>query len=262
MDTFAAAHLGLSCTVLAMKINSLHHRSAKQTISLSDGLPDLLWLWLFYGVRPWHRLLMALYFRVEIVGSLTDKRRDPTISPLILAPRHTSRWDPVVMGLLSPHPLRYVATRTEFVGWQGWWMSRLGAIPIDRIGTRSSSIHQMEQLLLAGETLVIFPEGGIHPHQMGELKPGLARLLVRMLRRYQQLIPVIPIVIEYQPRPQWRAKVVITIRDPLYLSPEGDRDAPQTASPVHDKILACRLTQQLASSLRQECALEEPKSSS
>jgi len=192
-------------------------------------------------------LLMWIYFRVEIVG-----HQQLPIGRAILAPKHSSRWDPVVLALLSPTPLRFVASQTEFKGVQGWLMRQLGTIPIDRDSAHASTFHHVETVLLAGERVVIFPEGGIRPGYLGRLKPGICRMGVRLQRRYQQPVPIVPVAVRYSPAPQFRAQVRIEVLPPL---PSLPQIAAQLPPPVGDKQVAQALTQTLSQALAEALAL-------
>lgn len=203
--------------------------------------------WLFYLLKPWHRLLMWIYFRVEIVGH----QRLP-VGGAILAPKHSSRWDPVVLALLSPTPLRFVASQTEFKGVQGWFMRQLGTIPIDRDSAHASTFHHVETVLMAGERVVIFPEGGIRPGYLGRLKPGICRMGVRLQRRYQQPVPIVPVAVRYSPAPMFRAQVHIEVLPPL---PSLPQIAAQLPPPVGDKQVAQALTQTLSQALAEALAI-------
>jgi 1-acyl-sn-glycerol-3-phosphate acyltransferase len=205
---------------------------------------DYLWLGLFRLLRPLNRFLLHSFFHIHICGAENWPQSD---KGLILAPKHCSRWDPLLLALLSPRPLRFVATTTEFKGLQGWFMHRLGAIPIDREQTKPSSIYAMVKLLQAGEPVVIFPEGGIREH-LGPLKPGLGRMAVNMERKYQLALQVLPIVIRYRPKAIRGATAEILILPPLQVC-QFISDPSQPADPQQDKRVARRLTQALQQAL-------------
>lgn len=203
--------------------------------------------WMFRLLKPIHRVLMLLYFRVEIVGH----QRIPC-GGAILAPKHSSRWDPLVLTLLSPTPLRFVATHTEFKGMQGWFMRQMGTIPVDRESAHASTFHVVESLLMAGETIVMFPEGGIRPGRLGPLKPGICRLGVRLTRKHRHPTPIVPIAITYTPAPRFRAHVRVEVLPAL---PLADQLSAQLPPPVGDKQLAEALTQELSRTLAEALAL-------
>src|SRR5271155_5542126 len=82
---------------------------------------------LVWVLWPVHRLFMPFYFRIV----LRHAERLPHNGPVILAPCHRSKWDSLVLSYLTGGPLRYLAAHHEFIGIQGWFMSRLGAFPIN-----------------------------------------------------------------------------------------------------------------------------------
>src|ERR1700712_5191802 len=83
--------------------------------------------WLVALVRPIHWMLMRFYFRVEI----RNRERLPRGVPMILAPTHRSKWDSLLLTQLTGRPLRYLASRNNFFGLQGWVMRRMGCISIN-----------------------------------------------------------------------------------------------------------------------------------
>ncbi len=208
----------------------------------STHFQDPLWYWLFVLLKPIHRWFITHYFRVEIQGM----EHGPLESGVILAPKHSSRWDPLLLALLSSQPLRYVATHTEFQGFQGWIIRRLGSIPIVRDHTGASTVRAIESMLLAGQAVVIFPEGGIRSGYIGTLKPGLARIAIKVNRdpRFTHPVPIIPIAISYDPAPRWQAKVKIQVLPPLHPQELGA----SAESPAMRKLMAQAITQTIAQS--------------
>ncbi len=173
--------------------------------------------WLYYGLLPWHRLFLSLYFRqIEIQGF----EHLPVNGPVVLAPKHFSRWDPVVLEMLSLEPLRFMTNANQFDGVQGWFIRRLGAFPVDLARPQVSSFRTAIALLQAGKKVVLFPEGGIVQDQpVRSLKPGFARLILQAEATLgTDTIPVVPIAIHYNPHDQRRAAITIHISPPLYAS--------------------------------------------
>lgn len=171
--------------------------------------------WLYWSLLPIHRLLLSLYFRRIVIQGLEHL---PVNGPVILAPKHFSRWDPVVIGLLSLEPFWYMTNANQFEGIQGWFIRRLGAFPVDLARPKVSSFRTAIALLQAGKKLVLFPEGGIVRDQpVRPLKTGLARLVLQAEASLGEgSIPVVPIAIQYHPQVQPRAAVTIHIAPPLY----------------------------------------------
>jgi 1-acyl-sn-glycerol-3-phosphate acyltransferase len=143
----------------------------------------------------------------------------PVNGPLVLAPKHFSRWDPLVLGVLSLEPFWFMTNANQFVGVQGWFLRRLGAFPVDLNRPKLASFRLTIALLQAGKKLMLFPEGGIVRDQpVRSLKPGLARLVMQAEANLPSVaIPVVPIALHYSPGAVWRSDVTIQIAPPLYL---------------------------------------------
>jgi len=207
--------------------------------------------WLYWSLFPVHRLFISLYFsQVVIHGG----RYLPTQGPLIMAAKHFSRWDPMLIGLLSTTPMWFLTNANQFEGIQGWFITRLGSFPVDVDQPKLSSLRTVVTLLQQGEKLVIFPEGGIVTDQpLRSLKPGLARLVLQAEKARQQAIPIVPIAIHYQPADRIRARIDLNICPPLL-----SRDYRQAT----DKQTALALTEALEHSLLTGLAALIPSSSS
>lgn len=170
--------------------------------------------WLYWSLLPIHRVFLSLYFRqIEIQGL----EYLPVNGPVVLAPKHFSRWDPVVLAVLSVEPLWFMTNANQFAGVQGWFIQRLGGFPVDLTRPKVSSFRTAIALLQAGKKLVLFPEGGIVKDQpVRSLKPGFARLILQAESSLGAgTIPVVPIAIRYHPRDQRRAAITIHISPPL-----------------------------------------------
>ncbi|MCA1994462.1 MAG: 1-acyl-sn-glycerol-3-phosphate acyltransferase [Coleofasciculus sp. S288] len=196
--------------------------------------------WLYWSLFPIHRAFVHLYF-----GQIIIKGHEhlPESGPVILAPKHFSRWDPVVLALLSTEPLWFMTNANQFEGFQGWLIQRLGAFPVDLNHPKVSSFRCAIELLQAGKKLVLFPEGGIVRDQpLRSLKTGLARMVLQAEATASEAltIPIVPIALRYDPGAYQGATVLINISSPLY-SQEYRQD--------NDKQTAIALTQALESAL-------------
>ena len=196
--------------------------------------------WLYWTLFPIHRIFLSLYFGQIIVQGYDYL---PEFGPVVFAPKHFSRWDPLVLSLLSTEPLRFMTNANQFEGVQGWLIRRLGAFPVDLNRPTVSSLRCAVELLQAGRKLVMFPEGGIVRDQvLRPIKPGLARLVLQAEAKMPQdvTIPIVPIAIGYNPGAYPCARIVIHISPPLYLQ-EYRRE--------NDKQTALALTQALQTAL-------------
>ncbi len=184
--------------------------------------------WLYWSLLPVHRLFLSLYFsqiRIQGVEHL------PVNGPLVLAPKHFSRWDPVVLALLSTEPLWFMTNANQFSGIQGWFIRQVGAFPVDLARPQVSSFKYAIDLLKDQKKLVLFPEGGIVRDQLVRpLKPGFSRLVLQAEHTLGGLgIPVVPIALHYTPDPVFRATVTIHIAPPLYSAHYRQDSEKQTA---------------------------------
>src|SRR5262249_54454158 len=68
--------------------------------------------WLARLLRPIHTVFMTTFFRLRVVG----RENIPKTGPVILAPTHRSRWDPMVLGCATRRLMRSMASHDEFVG--------------------------------------------------------------------------------------------------------------------------------------------------
>ncbi len=113
------------------------------------------------------RVLARLLYRVEIVGTVPP-------GPVIVAANHESLLDPPLLALVARQPLHFLA-KVEL--WRyppgAWLMDALGGIPIRRDRRDLLSVGRAEELLRAGESVAIFPQGTVPG---GAWTRGAARL--------------------------------------------------------------------------------------
>ncbi|WP_298614883.1 lysophospholipid acyltransferase family protein [uncultured Thermosynechococcus sp.] len=190
--------------------------------------------WLYWGLWPIYHLFLPLYFsQIRVIG----REQLPKEGGFVLAPKHYSRWDPVLLPSLGPYQLRFMTNALEFRGIQGWFIRHLGAFAVNLNHPQPSSLRHVLEILNAGQPLVIFPEGGIVRDQVVRpLKPGLARLVLQVDRP----LPIFPVGIAYNPQPQFRARVALWIGSPLWTPAEREGNLKQQAQ---------ELTQQLEAAL-------------
>ncbi|WP_240966853.1 lysophospholipid acyltransferase family protein [Nodosilinea sp. P-1105] len=178
----------------------------------------------------------------------------PEAGPVILAPTHRARWDSIMLPLAAGRPatsrdLRFMVTADEVRGIQGWFIRRLGGFPVNVRRPTIASLRYGIDLLIAGEMLVIYPEGGIRREdRVHPLKPGLGRLAVQAEAAQAQLnVQVLPVDIHYgEAYPSWRCPVQITIGDPIavrhYLNGDDSPDALKAGAKELTADLQTRLT--------------------
>ena len=100
--------------------------------------------------------------------------------PAIYALKHQSAWETLVLLRLFRDPAIVIKEQLVWVPIVGWYLFRLGMIPIDRqagAGTLMRMVRNARERLAAGQDVVVFPEGtrtapGEHP----PYRPGIAAL--------------------------------------------------------------------------------------
>lgn len=191
-------------------------------------------------LRPLHRWFMRVYF-----GSITIHGQDhlPDQGPFVLACKHFSRWDPLVVGLLSPKPLFFMTDAGQMQGLQGAVIKHLGAYPVDRDKPGKTSLKTTIALLAEGQRLVIFPEGRIEREQtLRSLKPGLARIVLQAETVTQRSIPIIPVAIKYEPDSIRGANVQVIVDLPIMAS---------QFSGANSKVVAQQMMEAIGEALEQ-----------
>ena len=112
-------------------------------------------------------VLARLLYRIEIVGRVP-------YGPVVVAANHESMLDPPLLALAARQPLHFLA-KVEL--WRyppgAWLMDALGGIPIRRDRRDLLSVGRAVELLEAGESVALFPQGTV---QGGAWTRGAARL--------------------------------------------------------------------------------------
>jgi 1-acyl-sn-glycerol-3-phosphate acyltransferase len=112
-------------------------------------------------------LLARVLYRIEVVGRVPS-------GPAIVAANHESLLDPLVLALAAEQPLHFLA-KVELWRYRpgAWLMDALGGIPIRRNRRDLLSVGRAAELLGAGESVALFPEGTVRG---GTWTRGAARL--------------------------------------------------------------------------------------
>lgn len=134
-------------------------------------------------------LLCANAMPVLFVLRIEGGAHIPRTGPALLIANHQSFLDPILLGLCSSRPLRYLARRTLFKNRiLGGVIRALRAVPIDQQGVGTEGLRTILGELQAGEAVVVFPEGErTADGRMQPLRPGV-HLLIR--RTQAPIVPV------------------------------------------------------------------------
>jgi 1-acyl-sn-glycerol-3-phosphate acyltransferase len=158
------------------------------------GLPALCRRrWVVAYARLWTGLILWwLKLAVGLDHEIRGLENLPA-GPYILAPKHQSSWDTLVLNHLMRDPAVVLKRELTWIPVFGWYLARAGNIVIDRKAGPTAIrqlVNQGRAVLAAGRPIVIFPEGTRGPVG-GKLpyQPGVAAL-------YAQLgVPLVPVAL-------------------------------------------------------------------
>jgi 1-acyl-sn-glycerol-3-phosphate acyltransferase len=100
--------------------------------------------------------LNRLLFRTTVTGA----DQVPAVGAVIIAPVHRSFIDFFVASEVTGRKLHYMAKDSL---WKNRWLARIlpavGAFPVHRESADREALRRAQQVLDAGEVLILFPEG-------------------------------------------------------------------------------------------------------
>jgi 1-acyl-sn-glycerol-3-phosphate acyltransferase len=160
------------------------------------------------GFRPIARKL----YRVELRGT----ENIPATGGVILVANHESLFDPWILALATPRPVRYMA-KSEL--WRyppvGRALEAFGAFPVERGAGDATAISNAAKLLRRGEMLGIFPQGTSKQLGSRPFHRGAARLA---LATGAPIVPVRLVGTRGFPRPG-RAHAQVIVGEPISVDP-------------------------------------------
>lgn len=182
-------------------------------------------------------IAFRLLVRIESVQGIEHL---PTHGPAIIIINHIAFVDPVVvLGVLPRNivPLAKVEVyRYPLFGIFPWlWQ----VIPVHRGDIDRKALHSAEEVLRAGEVILVAPEGTRHP-AMGPGKEGVAFLA------HRTGAPIVPVTVEgtrgfpsLPILPRWRGPGVrIRIGPPFRFVPQAERPARETLRRMTDQAMS------------------------
>ena len=172
----------------------------------------------------------------------------PATGPVLLASNHLSFFDSVVIPVIAPRKVVFLAKDDYFNGTglkgraQRAWFEGLGMVPVDRDDTRAAldSLDIALEVLGRGEAFGLYPEGTrSRDGRLYRGKVGVAQLAL------QSGAPIVPVGLigtdELQPvgsRMPRLAKVTIRFGEPIRVTGEYDGIAPGRARrEITDRVM-------------------------
>jgi 1-acyl-sn-glycerol-3-phosphate acyltransferase len=144
--------------------------------------------------------------------TITSAERIPASGGVILVGNHESLFDPWLLSLATPRPVRYMA-KAELWKFRpfAWALASFKAFPVDRGSGDSTAISRAAELLAAGEVLGMFPQGTSKQLPNRPYLRGAARLA---LATGAPIVPVRMVGTRGFPRPG-RRPVSIHVLEPI-----------------------------------------------
>ena len=205
---------------------------------------------IFYRINPILGFL-AMFLTQDIILKFffSEKRiikngfSIPKNSSVILAPTHRSRWDGLVLTMamgrrVTKKDCRFMVTKSEMRGIQGWFLKRLGCFSINQLSPSLSALRYAINLIEKGEQLVVFPEGKINRYGKElVLKEGLYRL-ARLATKKTQLVYILPIGIAYsEVSPNFRGKFCLSFGKPISIKDYINLNIYEFNKYLHEKMI-------------------------
>ena len=112
-------------------------------------------------------IVMKIFFKKKKI--IDNKFLIPNNSSVILAPTHRSRWDGLILTMaigrrVTKKDCRFMVTKSEMIGIQGWFLKRLGCFSINQLAPSLAVLRYAVDLIVKKKQLVVFPEGKINKY--------------------------------------------------------------------------------------------------
>ena len=106
-------------------------------------------------IKPIYTILLKIIFRPKVIG----KENIPQDGALIFAGNHKHAVDPTMVMMSTDRIVHYMAKEELFKGLHGILFRKIGLIKIYRGKSNPQAVIEAENILKAGGTIGIFPEG-------------------------------------------------------------------------------------------------------
>ncbi|MBK5934825.1 1-acyl-sn-glycerol-3-phosphate acyltransferase [Rhodovulum imhoffii] len=97
-----------------------------------------------------------------MVGLRSEVRGTPPAGEVLIASKHQSFFDIILLVSVTPHPRFIMKQSLKWAPVLGWYAMRLGCVPVDR-GKRGAAIAEMVKRVAEGQErpgqLIIYPQG-------------------------------------------------------------------------------------------------------
>lgn len=184
----------------------------------SGTLPSGAVPWLHDLCRFVARWLYRPAYRVRVRGL----ERVPRTGPVVLVANHSSLIEPQLIFGMLPRRSAFLVKQELFVGVLGWFLRRIGQVPVRRGAADRQALLTVTRLLRDGGVVGVFPEGTRGSGDVLEAQQGAAWLV-----RASGAV-VLPVAVRGTWRPpgsrrRWRPVVDVLVGEPFTLDVAAGR---------------------------------------
>lgn len=160
----------------------------------------------------------AWFSAVEVEGL----ERVPA-GPVIAAANHPNGFvDPVLVRAHLPRPARFLAKQALWrIRPLGALLDAVGALPVERAAdgeatTNRSTFAACHEVLAAGGTVAVFPEGDVHgDSRLHRLRTGTARIALGARAAGVRGVRIVPVGLVYAEQTAPRERALVRVGDPI-----------------------------------------------
>ena len=150
---------------------------------------DVTYRWCVFWARTVMRMMRGICgLDYRVLG-----REHIQPGPAIYALKHQSAWETIAFLEIAPPVAGVLKKELLMIPVYGWYMRRLGMVPIDRKAAGSAirdMLRKAKEATARGRSIMIMPEGTrVAPGRTGRYNPGVAALYTSLA------VPVVPVAL-------------------------------------------------------------------
>ncbi len=162
------------------------------------------------------KAIFLFIFKYLCRWQVTGIENIPEKGSVVIIANHVSYWDPLVLGVVSPRRVHFMAKAELFkIPILSQIVRGLGAFPVDRQKSDRAALRSALEILDNGEVVGMFPEGTrIRDEVLGEFKMGAAMIAAKGNS------PIVPIALINTPKifsKGFFRPFKVVIEKPLYI---------------------------------------------
>ena len=188
--------------------------------------------------------LRVVLWQIRVVIGIDFEERGKEnlpVGPVVFAAKHQSAWDTLGPSYVHPQMVFVLKRELTWVPIWGWYLIRMGMIPVDRakgISALKNMAARARQAIARGRSVLVFPQGTrTPPGTVRPYLPGVAAIYANLD------VPVVPVALNsglFWPRRKlvkWPGTITLEYLEPIapgldkrtFMATLQDRIEPATA---------------------------------